>query len=128
MEEEQAGDEAGGRHKFMDVHIYLTAALQKTDMRAIALQTAIDILHKKVWYIFYYNLPRYFDCLKSLFIRNLKALDNYLTGKSRRNDRFENKNSSWETKLGKGVSEDKRRKSWKGNRVLLWKPLSCKNS
>ena len=56
MEEEQAGDEAGGRHKFMDVHIYLTAALQKTDMRAIALQTAIEILHKKVWYIFYYNL------------------------------------------------------------------------
>ena len=56
MEEEQAGDEAGGRHKFMDVHIYLTAALQKTDMRAIALQTAIDILHKKVLCILYYNL------------------------------------------------------------------------
>ena len=47
IEEEQAGDEAGN-HKFLDVNIYITAALQKTDMRAIALQTAIDILHKKV--------------------------------------------------------------------------------
>ena len=47
MEEEQAGDEAGN-HKFLDVHMYLTAALQRTDMRAVALQTAIDILHKKV--------------------------------------------------------------------------------
>ena len=47
LEEEQAGDEAG-HHKFLDVHMYLTAALQRTDMRAVALQTAIDILHKKV--------------------------------------------------------------------------------
>ena len=61
-------------------------------------------------------------------MHNLKAFDNDLTGKSRRNDRFENENASWETKLGKSLSEDKRRKSWKGNCVLLWKPLSCKNS
>jgi hypothetical protein len=47
MEEEQAGDEVGN-HKFMDIHMYLTAALQRTDMRAVALQTAIDILHKRV--------------------------------------------------------------------------------
>ena len=47
MEEEQAGDEVGN-HKFLDIHMYLTAALQRTDMRAVALQTAIDILHKRV--------------------------------------------------------------------------------
>ena len=48
MEEEQAADDHGGNNKFLDVHMYLTAALQRTDMRAVALQTAIDILHKKV--------------------------------------------------------------------------------
>ena len=48
LEEEQEADEAG-QHKFLDIHMYLTAALQKTDMRAIALQTAIDVLHKKVF-------------------------------------------------------------------------------
>ena len=47
MEVEQA-EEAIGNHKFMDVHMYLTAALQRTDMRAVALQTAIEILHQKV--------------------------------------------------------------------------------
>ena len=50
LEEEQEADEAG-RHKFLDIHMYLTAALQKTDMRAIALQTAIEVLHKKVFQI-----------------------------------------------------------------------------
>ena len=48
LEVEQEADEAG-QHKFLDIHMYLTAALQKTDMRAIALQTAIDVLHKKVF-------------------------------------------------------------------------------
>ena len=47
MEAEQASDEAGN-HKFLDIHMYLTAALQRTDMRAVALQTAIEILHKRV--------------------------------------------------------------------------------
>ena len=50
LEVEQEADEAG-QHKFLDIHMYLTAALQKTDMRAIALQTAIDVLHKKVFKI-----------------------------------------------------------------------------
>ena len=53
LEEEQEADEAG-QHKFLDIHMYLTAALQKTDMRAIALQTAIEVLHKKVFKIFNY--------------------------------------------------------------------------
>ena len=47
MEAEQA-DDALGNHKFLDVHMYLTSALQETDMRAVLLQTAIKILHQKV--------------------------------------------------------------------------------
>ena len=67
MEDEQEGDEIG-HHKFMDVHMYLTAALQRTDMRAIALQTAIDILHKKVTTLifnFVFNSP---CCLSPYYI------------------------------------------------------------
>ena len=47
MEAEQA-EEALADNKFLDVHMYLTAALQRTDMRAVALHTAIEILHEKV--------------------------------------------------------------------------------
>ena len=41
MEEEQAGDEVA-HHKFLDLHMYLTA------MKTSVLQSAINILHKKV--------------------------------------------------------------------------------
>ena len=71
MEEEQAGDEAGN-HKFLDVHMYLTAALQRTDMRAVALQTAIDILHKKVvifWTILLFTIQILWFYIKSIDIR-----------------------------------------------------------
>ena len=47
MEDEQEVDEAG-QHKFLDIHMYLTAALQKTNIGGVALQMAIDILSRKV--------------------------------------------------------------------------------
>ena len=34
--------------KFLDFHLYFTSALQRTDMRAVGLQLAMDLLHKKV--------------------------------------------------------------------------------
>ena len=34
--------------RFLDIHMFITAALQKTDMRAVALQLAMDLLYKKV--------------------------------------------------------------------------------
>ena len=47
MEDEQEVDEAG-QHKFLDIHMYLTAALQKTNIGGVVLQMAIDILRRKV--------------------------------------------------------------------------------
>lgn len=33
--------------KFLDMHMYMTSALHKTDMKAIGLQMALDLIHKK---------------------------------------------------------------------------------
>ncbi len=33
--------------KFLDFHLYMTKALQRTDMRAVGLQLAMDLLHEK---------------------------------------------------------------------------------
>ena len=33
--------------RFLDMHMYMTKALKKNDMKAIGLQLALDILHKK---------------------------------------------------------------------------------
>ena len=47
MEEEQAADEVS-ETKFLDVHVFMTAAIKRTSIGGVGLQTAIDILHKKV--------------------------------------------------------------------------------
>jgi len=45
-EQEEAGE--GEREvKFLDFHLYFTSALQRTDLRAVGLQLAMDLLHKK---------------------------------------------------------------------------------
>ena len=33
--------------RFLEMHMYVTSALQRTDMKAVALQLALDILHQK---------------------------------------------------------------------------------
>ena len=32
----------------VDMHMYITSALQKTDMKAVGLQLALELLHEKV--------------------------------------------------------------------------------
>ena len=32
--------------RFLDMHMYVTSALQRTDMKAVSLQLALDILHR----------------------------------------------------------------------------------
>ena len=34
--------------RFLDMHMYITSALQRTDMKAVGLQLALDLLHEKV--------------------------------------------------------------------------------
>ncbi|XP_052756784.1 NADPH oxidase 5 [Galleria mellonella] len=45
LEMEQA--EQGGAERFLDMHMYITSALQRTDMKAVGLQLALDLLHEK---------------------------------------------------------------------------------
>ncbi|XP_043193390.1 NADPH oxidase 5-like isoform X4 [Amphibalanus amphitrite] len=46
LEIEQA-EQGGVMDRFLDMHMYITSALQKTDMKAVGLQLALDLLHKK---------------------------------------------------------------------------------
>ncbi len=34
--------------RFLDLHMYITSALKKTDLKAVGLQMALDLLHAKV--------------------------------------------------------------------------------
>ena len=36
-----------GFDRFLDFHLYMTSALRKTDMKALGLQMALDLIHKK---------------------------------------------------------------------------------
>merc|ERR1712080_437122 len=46
LEIEQA-EQGGAMERFLDMHMYITSALQKTDMKAVGLQLALDLLHQK---------------------------------------------------------------------------------
>lgn len=39
--------EQDGFDRFLDMHMYMTSALRKTDMKGIGLQMALDLIHKK---------------------------------------------------------------------------------
>ena len=41
-------EQGGAMERFLDMHMYITSALQKTDMKAVGLQLALDLLHEKV--------------------------------------------------------------------------------
>merc|ERR1712039_510158 len=46
LEIEQA-EIGGALSRFLEMHMYVTSALQKTDMKSVFLQMAMDLLHKK---------------------------------------------------------------------------------
>jgi hypothetical protein len=61
LEIEQS-EQDGVMGHFLDMHMYITSALQRTDMKAVGLQLALDLLHEKVKFkfrpvksILYYN-------------------------------------------------------------------------
>lgn len=49
LEMEQA-EKGGLMDRFLDLHMYITSALKKTDMKAVGLQMALELLHAKVIY------------------------------------------------------------------------------
>ena len=47
LEIEESDRELNSFERFRDFHLYMTSALRKTDMKALGLQMALDLLHKK---------------------------------------------------------------------------------
>ena len=47
LEIEQA-EKGGMMEKFLDIHMYITSALKKDDVRTLGVNLALDILYKKV--------------------------------------------------------------------------------
>lgn len=47
LEIEQA-ELGAAMERFLEMHMYITSALQRTDMKAVGLQLALDLLHEKV--------------------------------------------------------------------------------
>lgn len=41
--------------RFLEMHMYITSALQKNDMKAVGLQLAMDLLHEKVSIISFFQ-------------------------------------------------------------------------
>ena len=83
----RSNEEGSSKSKrFLDIHMYFTAALKSTDMRAVGLQVALDLLHAKVYYIFN-------DQFKNPIL-------SFATGQQRQSDRFKVQDECWSTKLG----------------------------
>ena len=61
LEVEQAqrrlGPEDDSDGRFLDMHMYITSALQKTDMRAVTLNLALDLLYQKVCHSLHFLVP-----------------------------------------------------------------------
>ena len=47
LEAEQQQHKGGELGRFLEMHMYVTSALQRTDMKAVALQLALDLMHEK---------------------------------------------------------------------------------
>ena len=66
LEIEQA-ELGGAMERFLDMHMYITSALQKTDMKAVGLQLALDLLHKKVQ-------KSFVNCFLTFIIKQIPVL------------------------------------------------------
>lgn len=86
--------------RFLEMHMYITSALQKNDMKAVGLQLALDLLHEKVRDYF----SNYLKSLCSNVIKFTSILTIvillYSLGKARPYHRFENQNKCGSSKLG----------------------------
>ena len=50
--ETQQAEMGGALERFLDLHMYITSALNKNNMKAVGLQMALDLLHAKVYYAY----------------------------------------------------------------------------
>ena len=59
-----------GLERFLDMHMYITSALQRTDMRAVALNLALDLLYQKVNYAVYNATQKYESTFLHTYVQN----------------------------------------------------------
>lgn len=69
--------------RFLEMHMYITSALQKTDMKAVGLQLALDLLHEKV---IIFELLLFFDAFKNCSILGKKRFNNRLKNTNKRRE------------------------------------------
>ena len=48
QQEDESSDYSNTQGRFLDLHLYFTQALAKSDMRAVGMHLAMDLLHRKV--------------------------------------------------------------------------------
>ena len=57
--EVQQAEMGGALERFLHLHMYITSALNKTDMKAVGLQMALDLLYAQVCgFYFYFSVFR----------------------------------------------------------------------
>ena len=67
--------------RFLDMHMYITSALQKTDMKAVGLQLALELLHEKVKHYYrFFVLVFYLKIALNLFIISTLLLSIWIIG------------------------------------------------
>ena len=94
VEQAEMGSALG---RFLDLHMYITSALKKTDLKAVGLQMALELLHAKV--VFDFCSSQIFTYL--IFLQEKRDL---VTGlKTRTNAGRPN----WDKVFQKLVDEDK---------------------
>ncbi len=96
LEIEQAELTGGVLDRFLDLHMYITSALKKTDMKAVGLQMALDLLHARVLSFFVLSL------FKTFFFHSNNVLIKIanVSGKARSCDRIEDTNKRRPAELG----------------------------
>jgi hypothetical protein len=62
--------------RFLEMHMYITSALQKTDMKAVGLQLALELLHEKV--IKRQSHKQETDCFMKLYTVKVLITDCFL--------------------------------------------------
>ena len=99
------------------MHMYVTSVLQKTDMKAVALQMALDLLHEKENRDLITGLKSRMNAgiVQSGFLH--VTLSHDCIDQSQRR----------QTKLEQGFHQVERGKEGEDHSLLLWKPFASQN-
>lgn len=98
--------------RFLDMHMYITSALQKSDMKAVGLQLALDLLHEKVISASKASTDVTFAAFKLKMFR-------CSAGKARSDNWIEDPNQCRTPELGQSIQTNSSTKEGKSYRFLL---------